>query len=88
MEWISVKKELPKEDGSYLCTVIAPFISGGKGKTIRLVAEFEYGRLAPRVSCEEYAFNGYGFGERWSDGIDNLVNVVAWAELPSPYEGE
>lgn len=88
MEWISVKERLPEEEGSYICTVVAPWVSGGKEKTIRIVSELEWGKTAPNHNGEEYAFNGYGFGSRWSDGIDNLCEVVAWMELPEAYEGE
>ena len=89
MKWIPVTERLPKEEGAYLCTVIAPWISGGMGKKIKLVSEMEFGKIAPVASgADVYSFNGYGFGERWSDGIDNLCEVIAWCELPQPYEGE
>ena len=29
--------------------------------------------------------NGGAFGEMWSDGLDNLEEVIAWQELPEVY---
>lgn len=84
--WISVKERLPEEEGDYLCTARA-----------HKHLEF-YVRIltwsknicsnVPDWMKESIFENGGAFGEMWPNGLDNLEEVIAWQELPKPYEEE
>lgn len=83
MEWIKVCDRLPDKPGTYLVT--AEHIV-----THELVVSIEeYGNdLAPNafINDETVFENGYAFGTRFFDGLDNLANVYAWMPAPAPFD--
>ena len=85
-EWVPVDKDLPKEDGEYLCT--ARWSKSDEFEVIQL----EWGKIS---ACaldgtlnreRDRAFGDYGFGELWGNGIDNVHYVIAWRRRPARYE--
>lgn len=85
-QWVPVSKRLPKKgEATYLCT--ARWNSDEEYRTL----EIEWGKIADldQAIVEEIKdgiYDGYAFGEKWSDGIDNVMDVIAWRTLPDPYK--
>ncbi len=85
-KWISVKEDLPKKPGEYICTC-----RWDESESFE-VAVLEYGSpVNNRWAGSDRVFsNGYAFGENWgADGeseMDNIEEVIAWMPLPDPFE--
>lgn len=78
-EWIPVSERLPEKDGTYLCT------SRWDSEDDYGVEMLDFGDTVEDCVHESWTWNGKGFGEEWSDGIDNIHDVIAWMPLPDPY---
>ena len=75
--WISIKEDLPKEDGDYIVTMIQELFDGTKKKLVRL---------------DHYSTKYKEFGLDGETvimcGNTGKVRVLAWLPFPNPYEGE
>lgn len=82
VKWIPVKERLPEKPGIYLCT------SRWDDDEDFDVGILSYGKVARGSLVAGDTFGEMGFGEEWPDGIDNVEEVIAWAELPEvdPYK--
>ena len=82
VNWIPVTKRLPEKPGRYLCT------SRWDDDEDFSVGILDYGKIADGARLAGITFGEYGFGEEWPDGIDNIEETIAWAELPEvdPYK--
>jgi len=77
MEWISVKKELPKESRDYIVTV-ATYVEESKTVKTKVYCSTYYD-----VEMAKWHINDVDYG--WDDfGTD--CDVIAWMPYPEPYE--
>lgn len=82
-QWISVKERLPEEEDAYICT--ARWNSNEDYAVKLLEWSTRISPTIPDSMAQRVYENGGAFGEMWSDGLDNLEEVIAWQPLPKPY---
>lgn len=66
------------------------------GNNAREVIVSEWGPVEPdRLDAfkndplyKGYIFDGWAFGDLWSNEIDTIDRAIAWAYMPDPYMGE
>ena len=82
-KWISVEKELPKEDGGYLVTM-----DGHCAEVPTYIAFADFTK--DLYTIDNWEFRGKkniaGFYDRSIDGEVYVVNPIAWQPLPEPYK--
>lgn len=80
--WIPVTEELPKKEGEYICT------SRWDNKLNFTTKQLDFSKASERAkkAFKDRLFGEYCFGDYWSDGIDNVEEVIAWMPLPEPYK--
>lgn len=98
-DWKLITEEVPKEDGTYLCTIEA---TEGEG-TWRATSECDFQKafnLFILNDDTEYGENCHMYGdEDWkgdwepfsfSDSERHIIHckVIAWMPLPKPYTGD
>ena len=89
-DWIPITEKLPeKGEAEYLVTT--RFHDGADYRT----AILDWGKVSSDPGFgknyefyKDRIYDGYAFGVQFSDGIDNLEEVIAWMPLPEPYKGE
>ena len=84
--WTLVSERLPEKAGRYLCTSRWDKDSENKDASEWRTELLDYGIAAPNSAgrANGRCFGEFGFGELWSDGIDNIEEVIAWMPLPEP----
>lgn len=75
--WTSVSDALPTQAGEYLVTDSDGYV---------FMCDYS-NKLAPGIPQDMAYSNGYAFGEMWSNGLDNLLEVIAWQPVPTAYKG-
>lgn len=87
IEWhLIADGDYPTTAGEYLVTMKAPWLGGRNPVTVDIV---ECGNnISPYADQSLVLPNGFAFGQDWHGEMDNLDDVIAWAEKPAPYMGE
>lgn len=80
--WIPVMEKLPEEPGEYLVTAKL-----NDNVTRVLIQEYGFDVVDLWKGSKLIFENGGAFGDRWSDGLDSLCEVLAWMPLPEVYVG-